>query len=196
MIVNCDNTKMKSLDWNRPIQDMGLTSHIRQEYKIDRDTLFLYPHGKWESSINHSSSVTVLFLLSKTFVHFRQHNIETFAANASINEDSKILEVRRKRLLVEKKLTRTSLMLLGVWLLSWTPYASVFVMNVSGYSHLVTHHIDMLPGPPSPSPNKHYLRFKYLYLPKHFKIHIFNFSCVCQTELCCQSHHLRTHVSP
>ena len=67
-------------------------------------------------------------------------------ASSSVAEDSKILEVRRKRLLVEKRLTRTSLMLLMIWLLSWTPYATVFLVNISGYGHLITHHIDMLPG--------------------------------------------------
>ena len=37
-------------------------------------------------------------------------------------------------------------MLLSVWLFSWTPYSLVFLANISGYSSLVTHHTDMLPG--------------------------------------------------
>ena len=47
---------------------------------------------------------------------------------------------------VEKRLSRASLRLLSVWLFSWTPYALVFLANISGYSSLVTHHADMLPG--------------------------------------------------
>ena len=33
-----------------------------------------------------------------------------------------------------------------VWLLSWSPYASVFLANVTGHSAMLTHHLVMLPG--------------------------------------------------
>lgn len=55
-------------------------------------------------------------------------------------------EARKQRLQVEKKLWKTSLALVLVWLFSWSPYASVFLANITGHSALVTHHLDMLPG--------------------------------------------------
>ena len=56
------------------------------------------------------------------------------------------VEARKQRLQVEKKLWKTSLALVLVWLFSWSPYASVFLANITGHAGLVTHHLDMLPG--------------------------------------------------
>ena len=56
------------------------------------------------------------------------------------------VEARKQRLQVEKKLWKTSLALVLVWLFSWSPYASVFLANITGHASLVTHHLDMLPG--------------------------------------------------
>jgi hypothetical protein len=39
-----------------------------------------------------------------------------------------------------------TLMLVLVWLISWTPYAMVFLLSATGYRHLISHHVDMLPG--------------------------------------------------
>ena len=54
--------------------------------------------------------------------------------------------VSRQRLNVERRLWRGSLLLLTVWLVSWSPYAGVFLAFVTGNSHLVTQHSDMIPG--------------------------------------------------
>ena len=56
------------------------------------------------------------------------------------------VEARKQRLQVEKKLWKTSLALVLVWLFSWSPYASVFLANIMGHSSLVTNHLVMLPG--------------------------------------------------
>ena len=55
-------------------------------------------------------------------------------------------EVRKQRLQVERRLWKTSLALVLVWLFSWSPYASVFLANITGHASLVTHHLVMLPG--------------------------------------------------
>ena len=46
----------------------------------------------------------------------------------------------------ERKLWMVTLMLVLVWLISWTPYAMVFLLSATGYRHLISHHVDMLPG--------------------------------------------------
>ena len=86
-----------------------------------------------------------------------------------------------KNFQVEKRLSRASLRLLSVWLFSWTPYALVFLANISGYSSLVTHHADMLPGNLEEKSQNLQL--------------LFHFSNFCQTFLCCQPLDLWTHVS-
>ena len=40
----------------------------------------------------------------------------------------------------------TSVALMLVWSLSWSPYAGVFLANIAGRADLVTNHVDMIPG--------------------------------------------------
>ena len=91
------------------------------------------------------------------------------------------VEARKQRLQVEKKLWKTSLALVLVWLFSWSPYASVFLANITGHAGLVTHHLDMLPGTTP--------------VNTHSNLTYAMFSRLCQTFNCCKPAYLRSDVS-
>ena len=62
------------------------------------------------------------------------------------NTDIKIMDKPQD----ERWLWTRSLLMIALWLLSWTPYAAVVLLTISGYGHLINIHLDMIPGNPCP----------------------------------------------
>ena len=129
----------------------------RSEYSKGRQIIGLQegiPSKVKQDIIRLRSSPTLLFLSRKNYC-------ELFTVMETRNSSS-ARKHKKQRMMVrshsqysilfllafqsERKLWRSSLLLLCCWTIAWTPYALVFLASLSGNRQLITQHTDMIPG--------------------------------------------------
>jgi len=128
--------------WNRYVYEGYLYSSSIDYLALD------------EASVSYTWILLVVGWLTPNFIILSSHalviclykknNIEMFKNNRKQDETQQ--SYKTKRLLDEQRLWCRSFLMITVWLLSWTPYATIFLMSVMGYNHLFSLHGHMIPA--------------------------------------------------